>query len=226
MSRLAAAFLSLCFVISPALGQTASQNNAQQSAPVKPELPPELAAPQDEGEDLTAPPEGYSAEDPGVDENTPDEISIGEIPDITVIELTPDIAARAIDAFAVVREKFQDANLWEFENLQDFVDQSEEGKRFDADIKAAGFASVNDWNAAITTVGIAYSALEDDPTVDVEAQISEIQSDGTIAQDLKDRMVRSLKAMIPSANNKKVVQAMVDNQAYAEKLKLLAEDGE
>jgi hypothetical protein len=110
--------------------------------------------------------------------------------------------------------------------LQDFVDQSEDGKRFDADIRAAGFANVNDWNTAITTVGIAYSALEDDPTADIEAQIVEIESDPTIALDLKGRVVRNLRAMIPSSNNKTVIQAMLDNQTYADKLKLLAEDGE
>jgi hypothetical protein len=226
MSRFAAILFLFCTVVSPALGQTASQNDSQQLTPVKPELPPELAQPPKEGEDLTAPPDGYSEEGALPDENSPGEVSLGEIPDITVIELTPDIATRAIDTFAMVREKFQDANLWEFESLQDFVDQSADGKRFDADIKAAGFASVNDWNTAITTVGIAYSAIEDDPTADIEAQISEIENDTTIAQDLKDRMIRSLKAMIPSPNNKTVVQAMIDNQAYAEKLKLLAEDGE
>lgn len=219
MSRLAAIVFLTCMFFSPALSQTAGQDGAQQPSPVK----PELAKPADEGEDLTAP-EAYSDENSMPDDSG--DLSLGEIPEITVIELTPDIAARALDTFAMVREKFQDANLWEFETLQDFVDQSEEGKRFDADIKAAGFASVNDWNAAITTVGIAYSALADDPTAEIETQINEIENDATIAQDLKDRVIRSLKAMIPSPNNKTVVQAMLDNQVYAEKLKLLAEDGE
>lgn len=224
MFRFAAAVFLTFALYSPALSQTAGSTDSQQLSPVKPDLPQEMAKPSDEGEDLTISPEGDENALP--DDESSGEVSLGEIPDITVIELTPDIAARALDTFAMVREKFRDANLWEFENLQDFVDQSADGKRFDADIKAAGFASVNDWNTAITTVGIAYSAIEDDPSADIQAQISEIENDSTIAQDLKDRMIRSLKAMIPSPNNRTVVQAMLDNQAYAEKLKLLAEDGE
>ena len=37
-------------------------------------------------------------------------------------------------------------------------------------------------------------------------------------------MVASLAAMIPSQNNRKVVQAMMEEPAYSEKLKLLAEE--
>jgi hypothetical protein len=225
MLRFAAILFFASSILSPALSQTAGKEGAQQLAPVKPDQPAGKVQP-GEGEDLTAAPDGYGEEQTVPDEESPTDLSLAEIPDIAVIELTPDIATRALDTFAMVREKFQDANLWEFENLQDFVEQSEDGKRFDADIKAAGFASVNDWNTAITTVGIAYSAIEDDPTADIEAQVAEIQNDPTIAQDLKDRVIRSLKAMIPSPNNKTVVQAMLDNQAYADKLKLLAEDGE
>jgi hypothetical protein len=32
--------------------------------------------------------------------------------------------------------------------------------------------------------------------------------------------------MIPSENNKRIVQKMIDDPAYTEKLKLLAEEGE
>lgn len=175
------------------------------------------------GEDLTVPEGQMPAES---DSTEPDEPSLGEIPDIKVIELTPDIAKRALDAFALVREKYKNANLEEYENLQDFVDQTEDGKRFDADIKAAGFASVNEWNTAITTVGFAYTAITDDPTADINAQIEDIQKDESIAKDLKDRMIKSLTAMIPSENNRKVVQNLLDDPSYAEKLKLLEEEQE
>ena len=37
-------------------------------------------------------------------------------------------------------------------------------------------------------------------------------------------MISSLTAMIPSENNRKVVQAMMDEPEYSEKLKLLAEE--
>ena len=102
----------------------------------------------------------------------------------------------------------------------------DDGKHFEADIKAAGFATVDEWNTAVTSVSFAYSAITDNLADDLETQIAEIEKDTSIAQDLKDRMVKGLKAMIPSENNKKIVQAMIDDPAYTEKLKLLAEEGE
>lgn len=183
------------------------------------ELPPPAAQ---NGEDLR------SSETPEQDsdqlESMPDEMSLGEIPVITTIELTEDIAKRAIDAFAAVRDKYQDANLEEFENLQDFVDQVPEGKQFEADIKSFGFENVTEWNTAITTVGFAYSALTDDQTHEILLQIDEISKDDNVAQDMKDRMVSSLRAMIPSENNKKVIENLARDPAYEEKLKLLAEE--
>jgi hypothetical protein len=125
-----------------------------------------------------------------------------------------------------VREKYKDASLENYESWQDFVDKTEEGKRFEADIKAQGFSTVEEWNIAVTSVSFAYSAITDNLTDDLETQIAEIEKDTSIAQDLKDRMIKGLKAMIPSENNKRIVQAMIDDPAYAEKLKLLAEEGE
>jgi hypothetical protein len=176
-----------------------------------------------------APPEveSQSLNPPGEDTGeTPSEDveSLGEIPVITSVELTDDMARRAVDAFASVKDKYQDANLEEFENLQDFVDKAPEGKAFEADIKQHGFPNVTDWNTAITTVGFAYSALSDENDQEILSQIAEIESDTTIAKDMKDRMVSSLKAMIPSDNNKKIVGALAGDPAYEEKLKLLAEE--
>jgi hypothetical protein len=176
-------------------------------------------------EDLTQPPPPDAGTDDTQDES-PDDLSFGEIPDVTVIELTPDIARRSIDALALVKDKYKDANLENYESWQDFVDKTDDGKRFEADIKAAGFATVDEWNTAVTSVSFAYSALTDNLADDLETQIAEIEKDTSIAQDLKDRMIKGLKAMIPSENNKKVVQAMIDDPAYTEKLKLLAEEGE
>ena len=98
-----------------------------------------------------------------------------------------------------------------------------------ADIKAAGFASVAEWNVAITSLGFAYSATVDDPTAEITAQIEEIKVDDSIAQDLKDRMISSLSAMVPSGNNKKIVQDLLADPAYKSKLEELEageEDGE
>jgi hypothetical protein len=179
-----------------------------------------------QGEDLTEPPPPNADQDGDTEETSPDDLSFGEIPDVTVIELTQDIARRAVDTLALVKDKYKDSNLENYENWQDFVDQTDDGKRFEADIKAAGFTTVDEWNVAITTVGFAYSAIIDNSTNELEAQIADIEKDASIAQDLKDRMIKGLRAMIPSENNKRIVQAMIDDPAYTEKLKLLAEEGE
>lgn len=192
---------------------------AGEQAPV----PPPAA---ESGEDLTQPPPPDSGQETDTEETSPDDLSFGEIPDVTVIELTDDIARRSIDALALVRDKYKDANLENYESWQDFVDKTEEGKRFEADIKTAGFATVDEWNVAVTSVSFAYSAITDNLADDLATQIAEIEKDTSLAQDLKDRMIKGLKAMIPSENNKKIVQKMIDDPAYTEKLKLLAEEGE
>ena len=159
---------------------------------------------------------------PATDEQiSPDDMSLGEIPVVETMELTDSIAKRAIDVYVLVKEKYKDADLEQYENLQDFVDQNVQGKAFDADIKAAGFASVNDWNLAITTAGFAYTGVVDDQSADIKLQVEEITADTELAQDMKDRMIASLTAMIPSDNNRKVIQALIDDPAYAEKLKQL-----
>jgi hypothetical protein len=173
--------------------------------------PPAEDAPAVEGEDGAAP---------------GDELSLGEIPVLETVELTADTAKRAIDGYALVKEKYKDADLESYETLQDFVDQASDGKTFDSDVKSFGFASVNEWNVAVTSISIAYMALNDDPTADIRAQIEEIKGDTELAQDMRDRMIASLTATIPSDNNLKVVREMAADPAYAEKLKLLETESE
>ena len=158
-----------------------------------------------------------------------DEFNIGEIPDIRSVELSLSQAKRALDTWLMVRDKYKDAELEAYDDLQEFVDKNEQGAAFEADIKAAGFASVAEWNVAITSLGFAYSATVDDPTAEITAQIEEIKVDDSIAQDLKDRMISSLSAMVPSGNNKKIVQDLLADPAYKSKLEELEageEDGE
>jgi hypothetical protein len=180
-------------------------------------------APPGEVEDLTEP-------DPTqpTDGETPpeDEVSIGEIPVVQMVELTPETARKAVDAYVIVKDKYKDAALENFDSLQDFVDRDPLGKAFEADIKAAGFANVTEWNLAITTVGAAYSNIIDDQSTDIKQQIEEVEKDTELAQDMKDRIITSLNALIPSENNHKIVQEMIDNPVYAEKLKLLETEEE
>jgi hypothetical protein len=193
------------------------QQLAGETPPAAPLPLPDAGTPA-QGEDLTAPDPNPPTGDEGI---SPDDMSLGEVPVVETMELTTDIARRAIDSYVLVKTKYENAELEQYENLQDFVDQNTQGKEFDADIKAAGFATVNDWNLAITTLGFAYTALSDDPSADIQQQIGEIEGDAELAQDMKDRMIASLKAMIPSENNRKVVDELMKDPAYAEKLKQL-----
>ena len=129
-----------------------------------------------------------------------------------------------MDAFALVRERYADSAIYEYESLEEFVEKTDEGKRFEADIKSFGFATIDEWNKVITTIGLAYSAITDSPAEDIEKQIAEIRADTSLAQDMKDRMVKSLSAMVPTANNRQVLEDLAKDPDYGEKLKLLAEE--
>lgn len=216
------------------LASTKDQNFAGEGSLFAENASP-LPLPLEETEIESEPPPGNSGdseepeaegEDPGSSE---DEFNLGEIPDIKSVELTLDMAKRALDVWLMVRDKYKDADLEAYDDLQEFVDKNEQGFAFETDIKSAGFVSVSDWNVAITSLSFAYSGVLDDPTADITVQIEEIKADESVAQDLKDRMIASLSAMIPSANNKQVVQDLLADAAYKEKLEQLdtgEEDGE
>jgi hypothetical protein len=218
----------------PALAAVQPPTNASGAHAFDQGWGPELAASTRHGEEIQpAPPaevEDLTEPDPTqpTDGETPpeDEVSIGEIPVVQMVELTPETAQKAVDAYVIVKEKYKDAALENFDSLQDFVDRDPLGKAFEADIKAAGFANVTDWNLAITTVGAAYSNIIDDQSTDIKQQIEEVEKDTELAQDMKDRIITSLNALIPSENNHKVVQQLIDNLAYTEKLKLLETEEE
>jgi hypothetical protein len=184
--------------------------------------PDQNSMPDTEGEQQNGatPDDGTAGQDNG---DTPDdqELSLGEIPTIETMELTPDIAKRALDSYITAKEKYADTDLDQYENLQDFVDQTEDGKKFEADVKAAGFANVSDWNLAVTTLGLTYSSVTDDQTDDLQQQIKEVEDDKELAQDMKDKMVKALKALIPSENNKKVIDDLLSDPVYGTKLKQL-----
>src|SRR5204862_5829427 len=97
-----------------------------------------LAETQIPGEDVKPPPpevEDLTEPDPNqsVDgETPPDEVSIGEIPVVKMVDLTLDSAQKAVDAYVVVKDKYKDADLESFDSLQDFVDRDPLGKEFEA----------------------------------------------------------------------------------------------
>jgi hypothetical protein len=118
-----------------------------------------------------------AASEPPAPETLPDggamneDFSLGDIPIVETVELNALTARKALDAYVLVREKYKDAELENYENLQDFVDQAAQGKAFEADIKAAGFANVNEWNIIITTLSFAYDNSIDDQTADVKQKL-------------------------------------------------------
>jgi hypothetical protein len=201
-------------------------------APVAPAVPaPVVPAPAD------APPAAGTNTEPTVEEAPPDTdpdpsaadteggsddgLSVGEIPAVETEELTPEKAKKALDAYVMVHDKYKDSPLENYEDLQAFVDKDPKGKEFESDVKTFGFTGVNDWNLAITTLSFAYTNVLDDQTSDIKQQIEEITADTELAQDMKDRMIQSLKAMIPSDNNRKIVDDLMKDAAYGEKIKLL-----
>jgi hypothetical protein len=185
--------------------------DAETPGPETPDAEPAPGASNDDG----------TTSDEGVEPDIADELSLGEIPTIETIELTPDIAKRALDSYLAVREKYANTDLDQFEDLQDFVDRTEDGKKLEADVKAAGFANVSDWNLAISTLTLTYGSVIDDQTAELEQQIAEVEGDSELAQDMKDKMVKALKALIPSANNRKAVEDLMNDPVYGPRLKQL-----
>ncbi len=193
-------------------------NHPKKSYVVSPDLlaqttPPTPATP----EPPALPPAPGTEDSPTMD----DDISLGEIPVVETVELTLDRTKDAIKVYATLRDKFSDSEIENFESLQEFVDQSPRGKELDALIKSAGFATVDEWNIIITTASFTYSNIIDDQTEDVKQQIEDIKIDEEIAQDMKDRMVKALTAMIPSENNRKIVEEIAKDPQFAESMKLL-----
>ena len=193
------------------------------AAPVPPALTP---AP-----DTTPPAPGDTPEvtdpaGPAVDGAAEEDFSLGDIPIVETIELTTDKAKKALDTYVLVRDKYKDAQLENYENLQDFVDQSPQGKAFEADVKAAGFPNVIEWNTAITTLSFAYDNSVNDQTLAIKQQIEELKVDTETAADMRERMTKALQSMIPSENNKKVLEEVKADPAYIDKLKMLETETE
>lgn len=148
----------------------------------------------------------------------------GEVMDLggaefAMAELTPDSARRAFDAYSEIQAKFSDAAFEEYDSLEDFVLRAPQGKDLDAVIRTHGFAGVAAWIPIINSVEFTLGALTDNQEQDVRAQIAEVKADDTLESDEKARIVESLEAAIPSANNAKVMADLLADPAYAEKLK-------
>jgi hypothetical protein len=140
------------------------------------------------------------------------------------VELTIDIAKRALDALAEVRDKYTTEGIENYATLEEFVAETEAGKRLEADIMAHGFADITDWNVAIMAVGFAYSAIIYDYEADLRQQIEDVRNDPNLDEEMRAQLVAGLTALMPSRGNRIVVQALLDDPIYRDKLRLLQEE--
>jgi len=197
---------------------TAEMSFAQQAAPTTTDQakPADLAKPAEQAKPVAP------AVDPNAEEMDGDgSVSLGDIPDVETEELTADLAHKALDGYVLVQNKYQDSPLEDYADLQAFVDKDPKGPELEKDIKALGFKSVTEWNVAVTSVSVAYNNILDDQTTDLKQQIEDVKASKDMAQDMKDRTVKSLENSIPSENNTKIVQDLMKDKDYADKVKLL-----
>ncbi|MDH3741810.1 MAG: hypothetical protein OER56_09455 [Hyphomicrobiales bacterium] len=174
-------------------------------------------------------PHGDPEDTPGHHQDKPDPavpfevLEPEDIPVVVSVELTIDLAKRALDALAEVRDKYNDQGIDEYETLEEFVRETEAGKRLEKDIRRFGFKDITDWNTSISSVGFAYGAATDNEEDDIRQQISEIQIDSQIDAETKQKMISSLEAMIASDNNKSIIRQLMQDEYYLARLKLLDE---
>jgi hypothetical protein len=163
-------------------------------------------------------------ESPVPEEETVPSPEAEQIEPVKTVELTPELAKKAIDGFVLARDKYANAKLDQFETLEEFASKSEEGKKLETDIKALGFKSLPEWEIAIATVSLTYGAVSEGSDYDVPQQIEEVKSDASMSEDRKVQMIAWLNSLIPSPNNKTAILEVMKDDGYREKLKLLAEE--
>lgn len=142
---------------------------------------------------------------------------------VETVELTPDLAKRAIDGFVKLKNTYQDTDIAEYESLEQFVAQAKEGPALEKDIKSFGFKTVGEWNTAITSVSFAYAALSGTHEDEIRQELENIEKEVDLDQQMKASLIEGLQSMLPSDNNKKIVADLNMQKVWAEKLKLLEE---
>ncbi len=140
---------------------------------------------------------------------------------VVTIELTPDLARRAIDGFVRLKEVYQDTDIAEYESLEQFVAEADEGPALEKDIRSFGFANVSEWNTAITSVSFAYAALSGTHEDEIRQELENIRTDVDLDDRMKKSLIEGLQSMLPSENNKKIVGELNKDKDWARKLKLL-----
>ncbi len=140
---------------------------------------------------------------------------------VETIELDADIAKRAIDGFVRLKELYQDTDIAEYESLEQFVAEADQGPALEKDIKSFGFKTVGEWNTAITSVSFAYAALSGTHEDEIKQELDNIKTDVNLDDKMRKSLIEGLQSMLPSDNNKKVVGELNKDKDWAKKLKLL-----
>ncbi|WP_038036753.1 hypothetical protein [Thermopetrobacter sp. TC1] len=146
-----------------------------------------------------------------------------DIPNIAAVELDVEKAKKALDALAAVYGKY-DEGIEEYPTLQEFADKTEAGRKMQEEIRRFGFKDVAEWNLVIMNLGFAYSSVLAGSDEPILQQIRAVENNAHFPPERKKELVRMLKVLVPSPNNRKVVKALMADPVYAEKLKLLDAD--
>ncbi len=144
-----------------------------------------------------------------------------DMKDARAIELTPQMARKALDAFEAIRGKYDDKGLADYPTLQEFADKTEAGKQMQEDIRKFGFANVAEWNLVIMNLGFAYTSVLEGSDAEIRNQIRDAQADPRLSEDKRRKIIKALRILIPSPNNRKVAEELMNDPVYSKKLKLL-----
>lgn len=150
-----------------------------------------------------------------------EEFDIEDIPALERLDLTIDIAKRAVDAFKQVGTKYNTQGLNDYPTLKEFVEKTDAGKKLQKEVQGHGFKDIVEWNTAIMNVSFAYGALLENQEEDIKSQIAAIKESTTIDDAKKQRIIASLNALIPSKENIAIIKKLQEEPEYAKKLDLL-----
>jgi len=164
------------------------------------------------------------AETPVPEEETIPSPEADQLEPVKTVELTPELAKKAIDGFVLSRDKYANSTIDQYERLEEFASKSEEGRKLEADIKALGFKNLADWEIAIGTVSLTFGAVSEGSDYDVPQQIAEVKKDASMSEERKGQLIAWLNSLVPSPNNKSAILEVMKDEGYREKLRLLAEE--
>ncbi len=143
--------------------------------------------------------------------------SAGGIPDIPKTELTESSAKGAIDAYLAMKEKYgadtpepdmKGSAATAFANLAG-IEQI---------IKGQGFSDTNQWHKTLASVAMAYGFAKDGQQGEIDASIAKLKNNPQIPAGLKEQMLATMNSIRPSDNNLAVVESLLANSDYKEKL--------